>query len=126
MRTMRVASAWKASGTSTDFAMISSIAFCVCSCSISASDAWWVCSCSRIRPAIDPIRRVARTARISTTIQAEDLDQHKRASGNGPAAIQAAASTIPKARTRAQMNQIGVRRFRRVIASRDGGWSGNR
>ena len=105
---MRDASARKASAVDRR-AMISSIAFCIWSCSISPSVSSCVCCCTWIRFAIVPIRRVASDARISMTIQAEmTCTRTPGRVGMPPATVHAIASITPKTTISPQMTQTGA------------------
>ena len=97
----------------TERAMISSIAFCVCSCSISPSVAWWVCSCPR--SAAPAIRSGAwpATARISITDPRRDRPGRARRGRRGMPPATDPGDRLDHAeagRSRPQMTQTGARR----------------
>jgi hypothetical protein len=96
--------------------MTSRMAFCISSSSIRSSDTVWVVSCSVTRRESPPIRRLATTARITTTIHAAMV--WTRASvglGAPPVTAQATPSTMANAATRAQTPQTATRGSRRFM-----------
>ena len=119
---MREASPWNASVTSTERAMISSIAFCVWSCSISPSVSWCVDSCARMRcgQRAEPLRR-QRGEDQHHRPGRDDLDDDDRpCAGCLPPRSRPAAWITPNRPTSPQITQTGARWSRDIIDLGDG------